>query len=384
MKLNTLCFVSALPIASQLIRAGRSSRFSRIERGLPLKIAQVAPLYESVPPRLYGGTERVVSYLTEELVELGHEVTLFASGDSITQAELVAVSPRALRLDRACVDPYIYHTLLLEQVFQRHEAFDLIHFHTDYLHFPATRRLELRHLTTLHGRLDIPDLVPFYREYAEMPLTSISSAQRKPLSWANWVANVYHGLPRSLFTPRAEPGKYLAVVGRVSPEKRVDRAIRIALRSGMPLKIAAKVDKPDREYFTQVIEPMLREPSIEFLGEISEPEKNELLGHAYALLFPIDWPEPFGLAMIEAMACGTPVIAYPFGSVPEVVDEGKTGFIVSDEGEAVKALEKIEGLSRIVCRRVFEERFSADRMAREYASVYSYLCEPESTSRMIS
>lgn len=326
----------------------------------------------------------MVSYLTESLVEMGHEVTLFASGDSITQAELVAVSPCALRLNQECVDPYIYHTLLLEQVFQRQEAFDLIHFHIDYLHFPTSRRLELNQLTTLHGRLDIPDLVPLYREFAEMPLTSISNAQRKPLPWANWAANVYHGVPRDLFTPRASPGKYLAVVGRISPEKRVDRAIRIALRAGMPLKIAAKVDKPDREYFAQVIEPMLREPSIEFLGEISEPEKNELLGRAYALLFPIDWPEPFGLAMIEAMACGTPVIAYPFGSVPEVVDEGQTGFIVRDEDEAVKALKKVENLSRIECRRVFEQRFSAGRMAREYHAVYSYLCEPESTSRMIS
>jgi len=317
-------------------------------------------------------------------VETGHEVTLFASGDSSTRAELVAMSPCALRLSRECVDPYIYHTLLLEQVFQRYEEFDLIHFHIDYLHFPISRRLELHQLTTLHGRLDIPDLVPLYREYAEMPLTSISNAQRKPLSWANWVANVYHGLPRDLFTPQAAPGKYLAVVGRISPEKRVDRAIRIALRAGMPLKIAAKVDKPDREYFVQVIEPMLREPSVEFLGEISEPEKNELLGGAYALLFPIDWPEPFGLAMIEAMACGTPVIAYPFGSVPEVVDEAQTGFIVRDEDEAVKTLEKVEGLNRMMCRRIFEERFSASRMAREYLAVYSYLCEPESTSRMIS
>jgi glycosyltransferase involved in cell wall biosynthesis len=326
----------------------------------------------------------VVSYLTEELVEMGHEVTLFASGDSTTQAELVAVCPCALRLRRECLDPYMYHTLLLEQVFQRHEAFDLIHFHIDYLHFPMSRRLQLNQLTTLHGRLDIPDLVPLYHEYAEMPLTSISKAQRKPLSWGNWVANVYHGLPKDLFTPRAEPGKYLAVLGRISPEKRVDRAIRIALRAGMPLKIAAKVDQLDREYFTQVIEPMLREPSVEFLGEICEPEKNELLGHAYALLFPIEWPEPFGLAMIEAMACGTPVIACPFGSVPEVVDAGQTGFIVRDEDEAVKALQKVESLSRIVCRRVFEQRFSAGRMAREYAAVYSYLCEPESKSRMIS
>jgi glycosyltransferase involved in cell wall biosynthesis len=326
----------------------------------------------------------VVSYLTEELVEMGHEVTLFASGDSITQAELVAVSPCALRLRQECVDPYIYHTLLLEQVFQRHESFDLVHFHIDYIHFPISRRLQLNQLTTLHGRLDIPDLVPLYREYAEMPLTSISNVQRKPLSWANWVANVYHGIPRDLFTPNAKPGKYLAVVGRISPEKRVDRAIRIALRAGMPLKIAAKVDKPDREYFTQVIEPMLREPTVEFLGEISEPEKNELLGHAYALLFPIEWPEPFGLAMIEAMACGTPVIAYPFGSVTEVVDVGQTGFIVKNEEQAVKALKEVEGLNRMVCRQVFEKRFSADRMAREYAAVYSYLCEPESTSRMIS
>ena len=327
----------------------------------------------------------MVSYLTEELVEMGHDVTLFASGDSVTRAELIGVSPRALRLNGECVDPYIYHTLLLEQVFQRHEAFDVVHFHIDYLHFPMSRRLGLNQLTTLHGRLDIPDLVPLYREYAEVPLTSISMAQRKPLSWANWVANVYHGLPRSLFTLQPEPGKYLAVVGRISPEKRVDRAIRIALRTGIPLKIAAKVDRGDREYFAQVIEPMLKERSIEFLGEISEPEKNELLGHAYALLFPIDWPEPFGLAMIEAMACGTPVIAYPHGSVPEVVDEGKTGFIVGNEDEAVDALEnKMGDLSRTGCRRVFEERFSADRMAREYIAVYSYLCEPESTSRMIS
>jgi glycosyltransferase involved in cell wall biosynthesis len=353
-----------------------------LERGFPLKIAQVAPLYESVPPRLYGGTERVVSYLTEELVEMGHEVTLFASGDSTTRAELVAVSPRALRLSRECVDPHIYHTLLLEQVFQRREAFDVIHFHIDYMHFPMSRRVELNQLTTLHGRLDLPDLVPLYREYAEMPLTSISNAQRKPLSWANWVANIYHGLPKNLFTPQAAHGKYLAFVGRISPEKRVDRAIQIALRAGIPLKIAAKVDTPDREYFAQVIEPMLGEPSVEFLGEISEPQKNELLGQAYALMFPIGWPEPFGLAMIEAMACGTPVIAYPCGSVPEVVDEGKTGFIVSSEEEALKALERIESLNRMACRRVFEERFSADRMAREYTAVYSCLCERESTTRM--
>jgi len=371
-------------ISSPLVVIDLNRNLLNPERGPPLKIAQVAPLYESVPPRLYGGTERVVSYLTEELVEMGHEVTLFASGDSITKAELIAVSPCALRLNPQCVDPYVYHTLLLEQVFQRQEAFDLVHFHIDYLHFPMSRRLELHQLSTLHGRLDMPDLVPLYREFTEMPLTSISNAQRRPLSWANWVANIYHGLPKDLFTPQATPGKYLAVVGRISPEKRVDRAIRIALSAGIPLKIAAKVADQDREYFTTVIEPMLREPGIEFLGEISQTEKNELLGHAYALLFPIDWPEPFGLAMIEAMACGTPVIAYPFGSVPEVIDEGQTGFVVTDEDQAVKALEKVERLDRIACRRVFEERFSADRMAREYHAAYSCLCEPESTSRMIS
>jgi glycosyltransferase involved in cell wall biosynthesis len=326
----------------------------------------------------------VVSYLTEELVEMGHEVTLFASGDSTTRAELVAVSPCALRLSRECVDPYVYHTLLLEQVFQRREEFDVIHFHLDYMHFPMSRRVEINQVTTLHGRLDIPDLVPLYREYAEMPLTSISHAQRKPLAWANWAANIYHGLPKDLFTPQGVPGKYLVFLGRISPEKRVDRAIRIALKAGIPLKIAAKVDKPDREYFAQVIEPMLGEPSVEFLGEVSEPEKNELLGQAYGLLFPIDWPEPFGLAMIEAMACGTPVIAFPCGSVPEVVDEGKTGFIVSSEEEALEALKKIESLSRVECRRVFEERFAVDRMAREYSAVYSNLCERESSPRMIS
>jgi len=328
----------------------------------------------------------VVSYLTDELVELGHEVTLFASGDSVTRAQLVGVCPRALRLNPECVDPYIYHTLLLEQVFQRHEAFDVVHFHVDYLHFPISRRVGLNQLTTLHGRLDIADLVPLYREFAEMPLISISNAQRKPLSWANWVANIYHGLPKNLFTPQLGPGKYLAVVGRISPEKGVDRAIRIALRTGIPLKIAAKVDKPDREYYTQQIQPMMmNHSSIEFLGEISEAQKNELLGNALAFLFPIDWPEPFGLAMIEAMACGTPVIAYAHGSVPEVVDEGQTGFVVRSEDEAVEAIEKKLGaLSRAGCRRVFEERFSAERMAREYAAAYSYLCEPESTSRMIS
>lgn len=325
-----------------------------------------------------------MSHLTEELVHMGHEVTLFASGDSITKAELVAISPAALRLNRQCEDPYIYHTLLVEQVFQRCKSFDVIHFHLDYLHFPLSRRAEINHLTTLHGRLDTPDLVRLYREYAEMPLASISHAQRKPLPWANWVANVYHGVPRDAFALQPVPGKYLVIVGRVSPEKRIDRAIEIALQAGMPLKIAAKVDKPDREYFRQVIQPLLRQRGVEFLGEVSESEKNELLGNAFAFLFPIDWPEPFGLAMIEAMACGTPVIAYPHGSVPEVVDDGKTGFIVTGEAEAVEALRRVENLSRATCRRVFEERFSADRMAREYVSAYSLLGEPESTSRMIS
>ena len=340
-----------------------------------MRIAQVAPLYESVPPKLYGGTERVVSYLTEELVRQGHDVTLFASGDSVTRARLVAACDRSLRLDNRCVDQVSHHLLLLERVFQRAERFDVIHFHVDYLHFPLSRRQPYAQLTTLHGRLDIPDLVPLYEEFDDMPLVSISNAQRDPLSWANWAGTVYHGLPENLYRGRTDPGTYLAFLGRVSPEKRVDRTIEIAKRTGIPLKIAAKIDPTNQEYYEREIVPLLDDagPEIEFVGEIGEAQKNEFLGHAYALLFPIDWPEPFGLVMIEAMACGTPVIAYRNGSVPEVLEDGVTGFIVNGMQGAIAAVGRVPEISRDRCRKVFEERFSARRMAHDYVRVYEQL-----------
>ncbi|HKP87621.1 MAG TPA: glycosyltransferase family 4 protein [Blastocatellia bacterium] len=335
-----------------------------------MKIAQVSPLYERVPPQCYGGTERVVSFLTEELVREGHEVTLYASGDSMTSANLVACCTRSLRLDKECVDPLADHFLMLEKVFRDAQRYDLIHFHVDYLHFPLSRRSHIRHLTTLHGRLDIPDLAPLYREFREMPVVSISDAQRKPLPWANWRATVHHGLPRDLFRLQEGPGSYLAFLGRISPEKRVDRAIEIARRAGMNLKIAAKVDKADREYFNEIIKPLLDGPLIEFIGEIGEAEKQEFLGNAHALVFPIDWPEPFGLVMIESIACGTPVIAYRCGSVPEVIEDGVTGFIVEDVDKAVESVEKIARLDRKRCRREFENKFTASRMAADYLNVY--------------
>jgi len=340
-----------------------------------MRIAQVAPLYESVPPKHYGGTERVVSYLTEELVREGHEVTLFASGDSVTTARLVAACRRALRLDKDCVDPLAHHILLLENVFRHADDFDVIHFHVDYLHFPFSRRRPIVDVTTMHGRLDIPDLVPLYEEFRDMPLVSISNAQREPLPWVNWQATVYHGLPQDLYRYRPEPGKYFAFLGRISPEKRVDRAIEIAKQTGIPLKIAAKVDPVDQEYFETVVEPLLREPLVEYISEIGESEKDEFLGNAYALLFPIDWPEPFGLAMIEAMACGTPIIAYRQGSIPEVMEEGRTGFIVNELEDAIAAARRIPELSRKRCREMYEQRFTAARMARDYLRVYERLIE---------
>jgi glycosyltransferase involved in cell wall biosynthesis len=348
-----------------------------------MRIAQVAPLFESVPPQAYGGTERVVSYLTEELVRQGHQVTLFASGDSVTQAELVAPCRRSLRLDDGCVDQLAYHLLMLEQVFARAADFDLIHFHIDYLHFPLSRRQRCAHLTTLHGRLDIPELPALYDEYREMPVVSISDAQRRPLPHANWQGTVYHGLPTDLFAFHRRPGDYLAFLGRVSPEKRVDRAIEIAQRTGMRLRIAAKVDRADRAYFQERIEPLLRSPRVEFLGEIGGKEKEEFLGGAYALLFPIDWPEPFGLVMIEAMACGTPVIAWRCGSVPEVMEDGVTGFVVDRMEQAVAAVERVSDLDRQTCRRVFEERFSAPRMARDYLAIYRRLLEQPAALREV-
>lgn len=262
-----------------------------------MRIAQVAPLYESIPPKYYGGTERVVSYLTEELVREGHDVTLFASGDSVTSAHLVAVLPRSLRLDKRCLDQLAHHILLLENVFRRADEFDVIHFHVDYLHFPLSRRHSIPHVTTMHGRLDIPDLMPLYEEFQDIPIISISNAQREPLPWVNWQATVYHGLPKHLYHFRAQPGKYFAFLGRISPEKRVDRAIEIAKKTGIPLRIGAKIDRVDQDYFATVVEPLLQDPLVECVGEIGEREKDEFLGNAYALLFPIDWPEPFGLVM---------------------------------------------------------------------------------------
>ncbi|HEV2381165.1 MAG TPA: glycosyltransferase family 4 protein [Terriglobia bacterium] len=338
-----------------------------------MKIAQIAPLYERVPPLAYGGTERVASYLTEELVRQGHEVTLFASGDSLTRAELVASCPEALRLSSRCTDPLIYHLLMLEQLAARAYEFDFIHFHVDYLHFPSSRRQNVPQITTLHGRLDLPDLVPLYQEFSEMPVVSISDSQRQPLPWLNWQGTVYHGLPEDLYTLQEKPGQYLAFVGRISPEKGVDDAIEIARRAGREIKIAAKVDRADREYFAQVIRPLLEQPHVDFVGEVGDSEKDKLLGGALAVLAPVNWPEPFGLIMIEALACGTPVIAYPRGSVPELITDGTTGFIVQDVDEAAAAVDKVSGLSRKLCRRVFEQRFSVARMARKYVSVYTSL-----------
>jgi glycosyltransferase involved in cell wall biosynthesis len=338
-----------------------------------MRIAQIAPLNESVPPQLYGGPERVVSYLTEELVSLGHEVTLFASGDSVTQARLMAPCARSLRLDTECRDQIAHHILMLEQVHQAANQFDILHFHIDYLHFPLSRNFGFPNLTTLHGRLDISDLVPLYEEFRDMPVVSISNSQRTPLPWINWLDTVYHGLPVDLHKLHEKPGEYLAVLGRISPEKRVDRAIEIAKRVDMPLKIAAKVDAADEEYYREQIEPLLNHPLIEYIGEVTEEEKDEFLGNAYALLFPIDWPEPFGLVMIEAMACGTPIIAFEQGAVAEVMEDGRTGFIVNSLEESVQAVERIESISRKECRQVFEERFSATRMAQNYIEIYQRL-----------
>lgn len=340
-----------------------------------MRIAQVAPLYESVPPRLYGGTERVVSWLTEELVHQGHDVTLFASGDSLTNAHLIPVCPQALRLDPKCWDPLAHHVKLLQQVLNENEKdpFDVVHFHIDYLHFPVSRALNLAQLTTLHGRLDIPDLVSLYQEFPEMPVVSISDAQRLPLPWLNWQATVHHGMPEDCCRPQFEQGKYLAFLGRISPEKGIDHAIEIAVRANMPLKIAAKIDRVDREYFESRIKPLLANKLIEFIGEISDLEKNRFLADAAALLFPINWCEPFGIVMIEALACGLPVIAYPLGSVPEIIDHGVTGFMVSNIDEAVRAVARLSSIDRRNCRAAFERRFTAERMAQDYLSLYHHI-----------
>jgi len=338
-----------------------------------MKIAQIAPLHESVPPKTYGGTERVVHYLTEELVKRGHEVTLFASGDSETSAELRSIIPEALRLSSQRRDPVVWHLLQLNQVAKEAERFDILHFHTEFFHFPLWRHLRKPQLTTLHGRLDLPDLKPMFDEFRDMPVVSIANHQRGPLPMAHWVGTVYNGIPTDLYDFSATPDDYFAFLGRMSPEKGAEEAIQIALRAGVKLKMAAKVDPVDRDYFEQRIKPYLSQPLIEYIGEVDERGKNELLGGAKALLFPIAWPEPFGLVMIEAMACGTPVIAYRLGSVPEVMQDGVTGYIVDSLEQAVDAIAKIETIDRRGCRDYFERRFSAARMAEDYLNQYHRL-----------
>jgi glycosyltransferase involved in cell wall biosynthesis len=339
-----------------------------------MRIAQVAPLFESVPPRLYGGTERVVSYLTEELDRQGHEVTLFASGDSETSARLVAGCPRALWQEPGCRDTLPHHVRLVELVAREADRFDVIHFHLDYVHFPAVSRLPCPTVTTLHGRLYPPDEEALFEAYPQVPLVSISDEQRRPLPRANWQATVYHGMPLDVHTFREGPGSYLAFLGRVSPEKGLDKAVEIAWLAGMPLRVAAKIYPEERPYYEREIEPLLRaSPWVEFVGEVGGAAKNAFLGNAYAVLFPIDWAEPFGLVMIEAMACGTPIVAFRRGSVPEVMVDGVTGFVVDSVEEAVPAVRRVAGLSRLGCRRAFEERFNAGRMARDYLEVYRRL-----------
>jgi len=335
-----------------------------------MHIAQVAPLTEAIPPKLYGGTERVVSWLTEELIALGHEVTLYASGDSITSARLEAVWPRALRLDGSVRDPNALHMLMLERVYQSAADFDFIHCHLDYYPFSLFSRQPTPFVTTLHGRLDLPEHQPVFDEFSSIPVVSISNAQRRPLPQAHWVRTVHHGLPTNLLVPKPIKPFYFAFLGRIAPEKRVDRAIRIAEHCGVPLKIAAKVDKADQDYFNEQIKPMLANGNSEYIGEIGDREKSEFLSGAIVLLVPIDWPEPFGLVMIEAMACGTPVIAFNRGSAPEVVDDGLTGFVVEDVNGAIGAIDRLGHLSREKVRRRFEERFTARRMAQDYLSVY--------------
>jgi len=335
----------------------------------------VAPLFESVPPQLYGGTERVVSWLTEELIELGHDVTLFASGDSRTAGRLVAVCPVSLWRDPSTRETLPQHVRMLELVFRDLSRFDVIHFHCDYIHFPLVRRLPCVNVTTLHGQVHLPDVGSLFEEYSEVPLVSVSDAQRRPLPDANWRATVYHGLPRDLHVFQPNAANYLAFLGRISPEKRLDRAIEIARAAGKPLKIAAKIYDEDRAYFQETISPLLNKyhSFVEFIGEVGGERKNEFLRNASALIFPIDWAEPFGLVMIEALACGTPVIAWRNGSVPEIIDDGRTGFVVESIADAVAAVRKAPEIRRLECRRVFEKRFDSRRMALDYVSVYQRL-----------
>ena len=351
-----------------------------------MRIAQVAPLWESVPPKLYGGTERIVSYLTEELVRLGHDVTLFASGDSVTTARLESVCKHALRLNKGIFNRDAPMMMQMEQGLGKPSDFDIIHSHLDFMGFPFARRNPTPTVATFHGRLDLPELQPVFREYAELPIVSISDAQRKPVSWANWQATVYHGLPSDLYGFHPKPGAYLAFLGRIASEKRPDHAIEIAKRVGIPLRIAAKVDPADREYFHSEIEPLLSDPLIEYLGEITDAEKDEFLGNATALICPYDWPEPFGLVLIEALACGTPVLAYRRGSIPELIEDGVTGFVCEGLDEMTAAIRRIPEIDRGRCRSTYEQRFTVERMAQDYVRLYERLLgktctnEPESTS----
>jgi glycosyltransferase involved in cell wall biosynthesis len=339
-----------------------------------MRIAQIAPLTEAIPPKLYGGTERVVSWLTEELIALGHEVTLFASGDSLTSAKLEGMWPRALRLDGSVRDPNALHMMMLEHVYRRSSDFDFLHCHLDYYPFSLFSRQPTPFVTTLHGRLDLPEHQPVFDTFSSVPVVSISNAQRRPLPQANWVRTVLHGLPERLLMPKPVKPSYFAFLGRIAPEKRVDRAIRIAEHCGVLLKIAAKVDRADREYYEEQIEPMIRASKVvEFIGEINDAQKADFLSGAIVLLVPIDWPEPFGLVMIEALACGTPVIAYNRGSVPEIIEDGLTGFIVEDDSGAIGAVDRLGQLSREKIRARFEERFTARRMAQDYLAVYRSL-----------
>jgi len=343
-----------------------------------MKIAQISPLMESVPPRLYGGSERIVSYLTDELVRQGHDVTLFASGDSVSSANLVRCVPMALRLDANVKDPIPYYMLMLDRVREMADEFDILHFHIDQFHFPLFRPIAQRTVTTLHGRQDLHDLKPLYVGFSDMPLVSISNSQRKPIANANFAATVYHGLPAQTLKPNYKPtGDYVAFLGRISPEKRPDRAIRIAQALGLRIKIAAKIDKVDEAYFREHIASLFNLPGVEYIGEIDERSKSEFLGEASALLFPIDWPEPFGLSMIEAMACGTPVLAFRCGSVPEIIDPGVTGLIVDSMDEAIRVMPQVLALDRRTVRQKFEQRFSASRMAKDYVQVYRSLIKQQ-------
>jgi glycosyltransferase involved in cell wall biosynthesis len=343
-----------------------------------MKIAQISPLMESVPPRLYGGSERIVSYLTDELVRQGHDVTLFASGDSVSSANLVRCVPMALRLDANVKDPIPYYMLMLDRVREMADEFDILHFHIDQFHFPLFRPIAQRTVTTLHGRQDLHDLKPLYVGFSDMPLVSISNSQRKPIANANFAATVYHGLPAQTLKPNYKPtGDYVAFLGRISPEKRPDRAIRIAQALGLRIKIAAKIDKVDEAYFREHIASLFNLPGVEYIGEIDERSKSEFLGEASALLFPIDWPEPFGLSMIEAMACGTPVLAFRCGSVPEIIDPGVTGLIVDSMDEAIRVMPQVLALDRRAVRQKFDQRFSASRMAKDYVQVYRSLVKQQ-------